>query len=217
MPLFNKFTPLETADIRSAILDYARSVGFPLSGIFVIDGSKRSSKTNAFFTGFGRTKRIALFDTLVAKHPIQELVAIIAHEIGHYKKKHILKSTVLGILQAALLFYLLSLFITRKELFDAFFMERTPLYAGLVFFGILYTPVELILSLFLQAFSRKNEFEADKFALSTTPDKSAMIEALKKLSLHNLSHLTPHPLYVLLNYSHPPVLQRIKAISASTG
>ncbi len=212
MPLFNKFTPLENGELREAIIAYAQSVRFPLQNLFVMDGSKRSTKSNAFFTGFGKNKRIALFDTLIAKHSVAELVAVLAHEIGHYKKKHILKSLLLSIAHTGVMFCLLSIFISSEGLFAAFFMQHSSIYAGLIFFGMLYSPIELILSVFMQIFSRKNEYEADRYAAETTHDPNAMIEALKKLSLHNLSNLTPHPLYVFLNYSHPPVLARIEAI-----
>jgi STE24 endopeptidase len=212
MPLFNKFTPLAEGELLSAILSYAGSVNFPLRGIYVMDGSKRSSKSNAFFTGFGKNKRIALFDTLISKHTINELVAVLAHEIGHYKKKHIVKSMILGILHLGFIFYLLSIFLTHEGLFQAFYMSQMSVYAGLLFFGMLYSPVEMILSILLQVFSRKNEYEADRYAVETTRSHDAMIEALKRLSRENLSHLTPHQFYVLLNYSHPPMLDRIRAI-----
>jgi STE24 endopeptidase len=212
MPLFNKFTPLAEGELLSAILSYAGSVNFPLKGIYVMDGSKRSSKTNAFFTGFGKNKRIALFDTLISKHSVNELVAVLAHEIGHYKKKHIVKSMVLSMLHLGFMFFLLSIFLTHEGLFRAFYMSQMSVYAGLLFFGMLYSPVEMILSIFLQAFSRKNEYEADRYAVETTGSRDNMIDALKKLSRENLSHLTPHRIYVFLNYSHPPVLDRIRAI-----
>ena len=212
MPLFNKFTPLEDGELKTEITKYADSVRFQLKGLFVIDGSRRSSKSNAFFTGFGKNKRIALFDTLIEKHTTPELVAVLAHEIGHYKKKHILKSMVISILHMGLVFYLLSLFLGNKGLFAAFYMENMSVYAGLIFFGMLYAPIEMILSIFMQVFSRKNEYEADKYASDTTGKSADLIDALKKLSVNNLSNLTPHPLYVFLNYSHPPVLQRIRAL-----
>jgi STE24 endopeptidase len=215
MPLFNKFTPLEDGDLRTGIEEYAASVRFPLKGIFVMDGSKRSTKSNAFFTGFGKNKRIALFDTLIEKNSVDELVAVLAHEIGHYKKKHILKSMVISILHTGVMFFLLSIFLTHQGLFDAFYMEQSSVYAGLIFFGMLYTPIELILSIFLHIFSRKNEYEADSFAARTFKKPDSLIGALKNLSVDNLSNLTPHPFYVFLNYSHPPVLQRIKAIRAT--
>ena len=212
MPLFNKFTPLEEGDLRNAIMAYAEKVKFSLQNVFVMDGSKRSSKSNAFFTGFGKRKRIALFDTLIKKHTNQELVSVLAHEIGHYKKKHILKGMIISMLHTGVMFYLLSIFMRHQGLFAAFYMEEMSIYAGLIFFGMLFSPVEMILSIFMQIFSRKNEYEADRFASETTEDPASMISALKKLSVDNLSNLTPHPFYVFLNYSHPPVLQRIEVI-----
>ena len=212
MPLFNKFTPLEDGELRSAIESYTDKVHYPLRGLYVMDGSKRSAKSNAFFTGFGKNKRIALFDTLVNKHTVPELVAVLAHEIGHYKKKHIIKGMIISIVHMGVLFYLLSIFLSHKGLFDAFYMEQMGVYTGLIFFGMLYAPVEMILSILMQIFSRKNEYEADQFALETTGDAPSFISALKKLSADNLSNLTPHPLYVFLNYSHPPVLQRIRRL-----
>ena len=216
MPLFNKFTPIEPGDLKDAITSYAESIKFPLKGIFVMDGSKRSTKSNAFFTGFGKNKRIALFDTLIEKHTVSELVAILAHEIGHFKKKHIQKSMVISILHMGVMFYLLSIFLSHKGLFDAFYMEYTSTYAGLIFFGMLYSPIELILSIFMHIFSRKNEYQADLFAIKTTGESESFIDALKKLSVDNLSNLTPHPVYVFLNYSHPPVLKRIEVIRRSS-
>ena len=212
MPLFNKFTPMEEGELHRAITDYADKVSFPLKGIYVMDGSKRSTKSNAFFTGFGKNKRIALFDTLIERHSTPELVSVLAHEIGHYKKKHILKSMVISILHMGIMFYLLSIFISHPGLFEAFYMQHQSVYAGLIFFGMLYAPIELVLSVFMQIFSRRNEYEADRYAAETTGNAGPMVEALKKLSLHNLSNLRPHPLYVFLNYSHPPVLQRIEAL-----
>jgi STE24 endopeptidase len=212
MPLFNKFTPLGAGELKDAILSLAQSVNFSLQDVYVMDGSKRSSKTNAFFTGFGKHKRIALFDTLVAKHTVPELVGVLAHEIGHYKKKHIVQGIVISILHMGLLFFLLSVFIGNRGLFDAFFMEHISVSAGLVFFGLLYTPLEFIISILLHIISRAHEFEADRFAAEATHQPQSMIDALKKLSVDNLSHLTPHPFYIFLNYSHPPVLERIRAI-----
>jgi STE24 endopeptidase len=214
MPLFNKFSPLETGELRSAILSYAESIKFPLENVYVMDGSKRSSKSNAFFTGFGSHRRIVLFDTLIEHHAVEELVAILAHEMGHYKKKHIIKSLILGILQMGLMLFLLSLFISYPGLFDAFYMPQISVYAGLIFFAMLYSPLDFFIGLFMQRFSRKNETEADRFSVDTTRNPKALADALKKLSVHNLSNLLPHPFYVFLNYSHPPVLQRINAIMA---
>jgi STE24 endopeptidase len=212
MPLFNKFIPLEDGELRQAILSYADRVAFPLRGIYKIDGSRRSSKSNAFFTGFGRNKRIALFDTLIEKHSVPELVAVLAHEVGHYKKKHIPKNMVVSMLHTGAMLFLLSLFIRVPGLHEAFFMDDISVYAGLLFFGLLYSPIELVLSVVMQVVSRKHEFEADRYAADTTDDPESMVSALKKLSADNLSNLTPHPFHVFLHYSHPPVLQRIRAI-----
>lgn len=212
MPMFNKFKPLENEELNNAIMEYAKSVKFPVSNIFEMDGSKRSGKSNAFFTGFGKFKKIVLFDTLIQNHTIKELVAILAHEVGHFKKKHIITGTIIGIIHTGVIFWLLSVFLSQKGLFDAFYMDKMEIYSGLLFFGLLYSPVEMILSLFLNILSRKNEYEADRFAAETTRDREPMISALKKLSEHNLSNLTPHKFYVFVNYSHPPLAQRIENI-----
>lgn len=212
MPLFNTFTPLEEGSLRQKIEQYTNKVNFPLKGLFIIDGSKRSAKSNAFFTGFGKRKRIALYDTLVENHSEEELVSILAHEVGHYKKKHILKGLITGILHTGVLFFLLSFFLHSRGLAGAFYMEHISVYAGLIFFGLLYAPVEMALSVFLLAQSRRHEFEADAYAAETADNAGVMISALKKLSKDNLSNLTPHPFTVFLSYSHPPVLQRIKAL-----
>jgi len=212
MPIFNKFTPLDSGELRSAIVSYARSIDFPLENIYVMDGSKRSGKANAFFTGFGKHRRVVLFDTLVEQHSVPELVAILAHEMGHYKKKHVFKTMALGILQTGVLLFLFSLFISYQGLFDAFFVDEKSIYGGLVFFAILYSPLDLMIGLFVKAWSRKNERDADGFAVQTLKDPQALATALKKLTVHNLSNLLPHPFYVFLNYSHPPILERVKAI-----
>ncbi len=212
MPLFNKFRELEEGDLKGAIFSYAESIRFPLANVHVMDGSKRSAKSNAFFTGFGRNKRIVLFDTLIAQHSTKELVAVLAHEMGHYRKKHILKGMILGILESGLIFYLLSVFITHQGLFEAFYLDKPSVYAGLVFFGLLLAPLEFFIGLIALAISRRNEYEADRFAVETTGSGEPMIAALKKLSVNNLSNLLPHPFHVILNYSHPPILERIEAI-----
>jgi STE24 endopeptidase len=214
MPLFNKFVPIEDGELKSGIIKYARSVNFPLAGIYVIDGSRRSAKANAFFTGFGKNKRIALFDTLISGHSVDELVAVLAHEIGHFKKKHIIIGMVLSLINLAALFFLLSLFMNNRSLFDAFYMTHLSVYGSLIFFMLLYSPVELILSIFMQVLSRKHEYEADYFAVSTFQNGAALGDALRNLSRSNLSNLTPHPFYVFMNYSHPPVVERIKRIRA---
>lgn len=211
-PLFNKFTPLEEGELRAAIETYAAAQNYTLSGIFKIDGSKRSTKSNAFFTGFGKTKRIALYDTLIENHSTEELVGVLAHEIGHCERGHVKKGIVISMASSLLMFFILSLFVSKEGLYAAFGIEGTPLYAGLVFFGFLYTPISMALGLLGTILSRKHEFEADAYAAETTKKPGEMIKALKKLSVDNLSNLTPHPLKVFLEYSHPPVLERIKAL-----
>ncbi|WP_319764749.1 M48 family metallopeptidase [Maridesulfovibrio sp.] len=212
LPLFNKFTPLEEGELRNKIEHFAAENGFELSGIFMIDGSKRSTKANAYFTGFGKKKRIALFDTLINNLSADEIVAVLAHEIGHSKLGHIRKMMIMSIINTGVVFLLMSFFLGNKELFDAFGMQNISVHAGLIFFALLYTPVSILLSIFSNIRSRKHEFEADAFAAETTGTPEALVNALKKLSVSNLSNLTPHPFYVWLEYSHPPVLQRIDAL-----
>ena len=212
MPIFNKFYPLEESELKSTIEDYARAQRFKLKGVFKMDASKRSSKSNAFFTGFGKFRRIVLFDTLIAKHTVDELVSVLAHEMGHYKKKHIITSMIISILTTGLMFFILSLFLNNTGLFAAFKMENTSLYASLLFFGFLYAPIEMVLAIFGNMLSRSHEYAADAYAATTYRKPEAMIAALKKLSVDNLSNLTPHSLKVFLSYSHPPVLERIKAL-----
>ena len=187
-------------------------MNFPSDDNCISNSIPSDLKSNAFFTGFGKNKRIVLFDTLIQQHTVAELVAVLAHEMGHYKKKHILLQLLLSIAQTGVLFYLLSLFISYRPLFEAFYLDQPSVYAGLIFFAMLYAPMDLLMGIFIQMLSRKNEYEADRFSVSTTRNPVAMISALKKLSVHNLSNLVPHPFYVFLNYSHPPVLDRIKAI-----
>lgn len=215
MPLFNKFKPLEDGELKHKIMEFAEKVDFQLQDIFIMDGSKRSSKSNAFFTGFGKNKRIALFDTLVEKHTTGELVSVLAHEIGHYKRKHILQGMFISILHTGVLFYLLSLFLYQDGLYTAFYMDSTPIYAGFLFFSLLYSPLETLLSIGMNILSRKNEYEADEFAVVGRANREDMISALKKLSKDNLSNLTPHKWYVFMNYSHPPVIDRIRAIKTT--
>ena len=212
MPIFNKFTALEDGKLHDAIVNYTRSASFPLQGLFIVDGSRRSSKANAFFTGFGTNKRIGLFDTLVDDYSVPEVVAVVAHEVGHYKKQHIVKSMVLSVAHLGVMFWVLSFFLQQEALFTAFFVTEPSVYTGLLFFGLLFTPVELVLSVLLNVFSRKNEFEADEFSALTTADAESLVRALKKLSADNLSNLTPHPFDVFLHYSHPPVLERIRSL-----
>ena len=213
MPLFNKFTPLEEeGELNLAIQEMCKRANFLLKGVYTMDGSKRSAKSNAFFTGFGKNKKIALFDTLIEKHTTEELVAVLAHEIGHYKKKHIFQSMVLSFLTSALMLFLLGLFLKTTAVFTAFGIETPSVYTGLLLFGFVYAPISFVIGIFQSMLSRKNEFEADRFAAEITGIPGVMIDALKKLSADNLSNLTPHPLKVFLEYSHPPVLQRIDAL-----
>ena len=212
LPLFNTFSPLEEGELRTALETYAHKVGFELSGIFVMDGSKRSTKGNAFFTGLGKRRRIALFDTLIREMTTEEIVAVLAHEVGHAKLGHIKKRLFTGILKTGAIFYLMSLFLNSEDLFAAFAMEYMSVYAGLVFFALLYTPLSMVLSVISNKISRRHEFEADAFAADTTGRADTMISALKKLSASNLSNLTPHSLTVWLEYGHPPVLERVRAL-----
>lgn len=219
MPLFNKFEPMEEGALKDAIYKMAKECEFPLTEITVMDGSRRSAKSNAFFMGFGKNKKIALYDTLVENHSTEELVAVLAHEIGHFKRKHIIQRIVLSLAQFAILFYLLGQLIDpesgfSRQLFAAFGLPAASIspHAGLVFFGILFSPVSRFLGVFLNAWSRKHEFEADAYAAGAQRTPEHLITALKKLSADNLSNLTPHRFRVLLDYSHPPVLVRIHAL-----
>jgi len=215
MPMFNKFVPLEEGELKSAIEAYAKNHNFAMQGVYTMDGSKRSSKSNAFFAGFGRSRRIALYDTLIKQHTTDELVAILAHEMGHYKLKHILKQLMMSILTTGLMFAFLSRFLNNPGLFAAFKMEHLSIYASLIFFGFLFSPIQTIISVITHYFSRKYEFEADAYAAKTFGKPQAMIDALKKLSVNNLSNLSPHPLKVFFAYTHPPVLERIRALRKS--
>jgi len=217
LPLFNKFEPMKDGELKSAIEDMAKTCDFPLTELYIMDGSKRSTKSNAFFTGFGKNKKIALFDTLIEKHTTEELVGVLAHEIGHFKCKHIVKRMVTGTLQMAVIFFLLGIvtnkdFSFTRQLFDAFYVTHISTYAGLIFFFILFSPISRIISVFGNMSSRKHEFEADAYAANAQSSPDHLIAALKKLSLDNLANLTPHPLPVFLDYSHPPMLQRLEAL-----
>lgn len=214
MPLFNEFKPLEDGELKTAIQDMSKKCQFPLTEVYEIDGSKRSTKANAFFTGFGKNKKIALYDTLIQNNGVGELVAVLAHEIGHFKKKHIMQSMVLGILQMGVLFFLLGMFLNKQGLFDAFGVENVSVYGSLVFFTFLFEPVSKLLSVVMMVLSRKNEYEADAYAAEVTGRPEDLISGLKKLSKDNLSNLTPHPFYVFLNYSHPPMLKRLAALES---
>ena len=214
MPLFNKFEPLEDGELKESINKMSEKCKFPLTELSVMDGSKRSKKSNAFFTGFGKNKKIALFDTLIANHSTKELVAVLAHEIGHFKKKHIIQTLVIGIAQTGVIFFLLGFFIKSKPLSMAFGVSDPKVYCSLIFFTLLFKPISKILSIIMNILSRKNEFEADEFAARVTEDPDSLIKALKKLSADNLSNLTPHPFYVFMHHSHPTVNERVKALRA---
>ena len=212
-PLFNKFTPLEEGELRTAIEEYSEKVKFPIGRIDVMDGSKRSGHSNAYFSGLGKSRRIALFDTLLEKHTTEEIISVVAHEVGHYKRKHIIKGTALGILETGVMLFIFNLIMKDAALFAVFGVSDISVYGGLVFFAMLYAPVSMITSLLTTAVSRKNEFEADIFSLQTTENPQALVNMLKGLAANNLAHLTPHPLKVFLSYSHPPVISRIAAVT----
>lgn len=211
VPLFNKLTPLPDGELKSAIEEYSQKVGFPLDNIFVMDGSKRSSKANAFFSGIGKKKTIVLFDTLINNHTTEELVAVLAHEVGHYKKKHVIIQYILSVIQAGIMFYILSFFVSSEPLSLALGGEEPSLPLNLTAFAILFTPISMITGIIFHVISRRNEYEADAYA-ATTYDPAPLIAALRRLSVNNLSNLTPHPLYVFVHYSHPPVLARLTAL-----
>ena len=212
-PMFNKFTPLEEGELRSAIEKYTAKVNFPLARIDIMDGSKRSAHSNAYFTGFGKSRRIAIFDTLVEKHSTNEIVSVVAHEVGHYKLKHVLQGTILGIIETGVMLFAFNLIMNDISLFQVFGVSQLSVHAGIVFFSMLYAPVSMFTSIVTTAISRKNEYEADKYSYDTTNNREALVSMLIGLSANNLSHLTPHPLKVFLSYSHPPVIDRIKAVN----
>lgn len=211
VPLFNKQTPLEEGSLRGKIHAFASEVGFKLDNIYVIDGSKRSTKANAYFTGFGPKKRIVLYDTLIKELTEEEIVAVLAHEVGHYKKKHTVRFMLASVLQTGIILWLFSLFVNKPALSLALGGDRAYFQLGLIAFTILYTPVNMVLGLFMNVWSRKNEYEADGFAASYYEGRY-LISGLKKISVKALSNLTPHPWYEWVYYSHPSLLKRIKAI-----
>lgn len=211
LPLFNKLTPLPAGELKSAIEEFARKVNFPLDNIFVIDGSKRSKKANAFFSGIGKRKKIVLYDTLIENHTTDELVAVLAHEVGHFKKKHIIWGYVLSVAQIVFTLWVLSLMIFNEDLSLALGGGRMAIHLNLIAFTILFTPISGITGLFMSVYSRRNEYVADAYAKETFSGKS-LEQALKKLSVDSLSELYPHPLYVFFHYSHPPLLKRLEAL-----
>ncbi len=211
VPLFNKQKPLEAGDLRNAIQAFADKAGFKLDNIFVLDGSKRSTKANAYFSGIGPKKRIVLYDTLINDLETDEIVAVLAHEIGHYKKKHQQSGMVFSLIQTGITLFLLSLFLNYPEFSLALGVEQASFHIGIIAFGILYSPISMVLGISTNIWSRKNEYQADRFAYEHGYGDQ-LISSLKKLSENNLSNLTPHALYVFFHYSHPTLLQRILAI-----
>ena len=211
VPLFNKQTPLQEGSLRDKIQAFAGKVGFKLDNIYVIDGSKRSTKANAYFTGLGPKKRVVLYDTLIDELTEEEIVAVLAHEIGHYKKRHTLRSMVVSVIQMGVLFWLFSLCVNNAALSEALGGDRAYFQLGLIAFAILYSPVNLILGIGMNVWSRNNEYEADAFA-ARYYEGDYLVSGLKKISVKSLSNLTPHPLYEYIYYSHPSLLKRIDAI-----
>lgn len=214
VPLFNKLVPISEGSLKEKIETYSKKIGYSLNNIFIIDGSKRSTKANAYFSGIGPKKTIALFDTLVEKHSEEELVAVLAHEVGHFKKKHIYQGLILSIIQIGLITFLLELCLNNSELINSLGGKINSFHLGLVVFSMLYSPIGLITGIFMNILSRKNEYEADKFAKETY-NGDALELALKKLSVNSLSNLYPHPFYVFVHYSHPPLIKRLEALSSS--
>ncbi len=208
VPLFNKQTPLEDGELRDAISAFSEKVGFKLDNIFVIDGSKRSTKANAYFTGLGAKKRIVLYDTLIKDMTTDEIVAVLAHEIGHNKKKHVIQGLLIGLVQTGIVLFVFGLLIGNPKLSSALGVDEPNFHIGLVAFGVLYSPISFFTGIFMNILSRKNEYEADRFAAENFKPE-ALASALKKLSVNNLSNLTPHKLYVFFHYSHPTLLQRL--------
>ena len=213
VPIFNKLTPLDNGLLREKIEKYADKVGYSLKNIFVIDGSKRSTKANAFFSGLGPKKTIALYDTLIEKHSDEELVAVLAHEVGHFKKKHILLTLIISIIQLGLMSYLFEVCMSYNNIAEALGSSQMNFHIGLIAFSFVFSPIGLIIGIFLNILSRKNEFEADDYAKKTY-DGNALQLALKKLSVDTLSNLYPHPLYVFVHYSHPPLIQRLSNLKS---
>jgi STE24 endopeptidase len=219
MPLFNKFTPMPDGELKQEIEALGTRCGFPLDGVFIMDGSKRSTKANAFFTGLGKRKKIALFDTLVEKSSTAELIGVLAHEIGHFRRGHVKQRLAAGILQTAAVFFLLGLATDpdgrfARLLFDAFGVERISPHVGLVLFFILLEPANQALAVLFNAWSRRHEFEADAYAAQVTGDAAPLAAALRKMTSDHLAHPSPAPLRVWLDYSHPPLVERLRALSA---
>ena len=214
VPIFNKLTPLKDGELRNKIEAYSKKVGYSLKNIFVIDGSKRSSKANAFFSGIGPRKTIALYDTLIEKYTDEELVSVLAHEVGHYKKKHILFSMIITIVQLGIMCYLFEICMSFNLIANSLGSSKMNFHIGIISFSFLYSPLALVIGVLMNILSRKNEFEADKYARDTY-NGEALSLALKKLSVDSLSNLYPHPLYVFIHYSHPPLLKRLSRLNDS--
>jgi STE24 endopeptidase len=213
LPLFNKLTPLKEGELKSAIEAFARKVNFPLDNVFVMDGSRRSKKANAFFSGIGKRKKIVLYDTLINNHTTEELVAILAHEVGHFKKKHVIFGYILSVAQIFFMLYVMSLMVFNANLSLALGGSQQAIHLNLLAFVILFSPISGITGLLMNLYSRRNEFEADAYAREAFSGR-ALSDALKKLSVDSLSNLYPHPLYVFFHYSHPTLLQRLHAINS---
>ncbi|TAL63985.1 MAG: M48 family peptidase [Bacteroidetes bacterium] len=211
VPLFNKQTPLQEGSLRTQIETFAGKTGFRLKNIYIIDGSKRSTKANAYFSGFGPRKRIVLYDTLQKELSDEEIVAVLAHEIGHYRKKHVLLTLMFSVILTGLMLFLFSLIVNSPKLSQAMGSEKTSFHLGLIVFGILYSPLSLIIGLLINYISRKNEFSADRFVRDNFKPE-LLAGALKKLSVKNLSNMMPHPAYVFFHYSHPPLLSRLEKL-----
>ena len=214
VPIFNKLSPLENGTLKDKIENYSKEIGYSLKNIFIIDGSRRSTKANAYFSGLGPKKTIALFDTLVENHTDEELVAVLAHEVGHYKKNHIKQGMVFSIMQIGFMCYLFELCVKLPDISTALGAEVGAFHLGLIGFSLLFSPIGLILGILGNIISRKNEFEADNYAKKTYDGESLKL-ALKKLSVNSLTNLYPHPFYVFIHYSHPPLLQRLKALDTT--
>ncbi|MEO9569868.1 MAG: M48 family metallopeptidase [Polaribacter sp.] len=213
VPLFNKQSPLEDGELKMAIEKYAKKVGFTINNIFVIDGSKRSTKANAYFSGFGSQKRITLYDTLINDLSKEEIVAVLAHEVGHYKKRHIIFNLVSSIIITGIALFILSLMVSSPILSEALGVSIPSFHIGLIAFGILYSPISEVTGLFMNYMSRKFEYQADNYAKETFA-ANKLITSLKKLSKNSLSNLTPHPAFVFVHYSHPTLLERIKNLES---
>ncbi|WP_026966967.1 M48 family metallopeptidase [Algoriphagus terrigena] len=213
LPLFNKLTPLEDGELKQKILEYARVVDFSLDNIFVMDGSKRSAKANAFFSGLGKRKKVVLYDTLIEQHSEDELIAVLAHEVGHFKKKHIVLGMVISVIQVGLMLFLLGQFVFSENISLALGGDSMAVELNIIGFAMLFSPISTVLGIGMNWLSRKNEFEADEFA-KTTFAGVPLAHALKTLSVKSLSNTNPHPWYVFVNYSHPPLLERLERLES---